>query len=211
MHEPEYASKCKYAIGTWAPGACTARGTRGAAGRARARVQQAEAQRHPNGLTRVLHTCHAKWRESGVNVPLSTARKRHEHAARARQGVRHKRSLCTLQKLIGLDRPVLAAPQLEPWRACNLLRSRGDLSLLAEAKLLRRASICRHCSICRVATESNEALRDGRSMSGILFYTHLILFNQVSTLTGAAKRYVSVVGTGKILIRTLCPDSGSTG
>ena len=134
------AFKCNQAFGAWAPGACTARGTRGAAGRARAQVQQAEAQRHLNGLTRVLHTCHAKWRESGVNVPLSTARKRHEHAARARQGVRHKRSLCTLQKLIGLDRPVLAAPQLEPWRACNLLRSRGDLSLLAEAKLLRRAS-----------------------------------------------------------------------
>ena len=87
----------------------------------------------------------------------------------------------------------------------------SDLSLLAEAKLLRRASICRHCSICRVATESNEALRDGRSMGGILFYTHLILFNQVSTLSGAAKRYVSVVGTGKALMRTLCPHSGTTG
>ena len=124
VQEPKYASKFNHAFGTWAPGACTARGTRGAAGRARARVQQAEAQRHPNGLIRVLHTCHAKWRESGVNVPLSTARKRHEHAARARQGVRHKRSLCTLQKR-GLDRPMLAAPQLEPWRACNLLRSRA--------------------------------------------------------------------------------------
>ena len=75
----------------------------------------------------------------------------------------------------------------------------SDLSLLAEAKLLRRASICRHCSICRVATESNEALRDGRSMSGILFYTHLILFNQVSTLSGAVKRYVSVWALGKSL------------
>ena len=113
MHEPEYASKCKYAIGTWAPGACTARGTRGAAGRTRASVQQAEAQRHPNGVTRVLHTLHAKWRELVVNVPLSTARKRHEHAARARQGVRHKRSLCTVQNR-ELDRPMLAAPQLEP-------------------------------------------------------------------------------------------------
>ena len=47
-------------------------------------------------------------------------------------------------------------------------------------------------------TKSNETLRDRPSMSGVLFYTHLILFNQVSTLTGAAKRYVSVVGTGKI-------------
>ena len=71
MQEPKYASKFNHAFGTWAPGACTARGTRGAAGRARASVQQAEAQRHPNGVTRVLHTLHAKWRELVVNVPLS--------------------------------------------------------------------------------------------------------------------------------------------
>ena len=55
-------------------------------------------------------------------------------------------------------------------------------------------------------SSTQDEMRDRRLMSGVLFHTHLTLFNQVSTLTGAAKRYVSVVGTGKILIRTLCPD-----
>ena len=47
------------------PGACTARGTREAARRTRAQVQRPEAQRHTRAVTRVLHTCHARWRESG--------------------------------------------------------------------------------------------------------------------------------------------------
>ena len=193
MQQPKHASKCNQAFGTWAPGACTACGARGAAGRARVRVQQAGAQRHPNGVTRVLHTCHAKWRESGVNVPLSTARKRHEHAARARQGVRHKRSLCTLQKL-GLDRPVLAAPQLEPWR-----------SSLQSAEIARRSFAPRRSQAAEAglgslagrasfsAMDCGTALSSGYVTDRVLFYNFQILFKQTSIIAPDIYKHVSVL------------------
>ena len=60
------------------------------------------------------------------HVPLATAPRRHERAARAPQGVRHKHSLFTMQNLV-LNRSQLPALSLEPPSALADLRSPSDL------------------------------------------------------------------------------------
>ena len=81
------------------------------------------------------------------HVPLATAPRRHEHAARAPQGVRHKHSLFTMQNLVLNQLPALSL-SLEPPSALADLRSPSDLLAFGARNPSSRANLSRlsYCS-----------------------------------------------------------------